>query len=106
MARNKKTETSNTEEMANAEIQIDVAPVEAKVSEEEPKAESEEVKETAKAPKAKKAEEPTDQEKELMRLYPHYEKVWITPEGFVHPEKTPEYLRKGAKLLKNIFYNK
>lgn len=106
MAKGKKTEKASTEESVNAEIQIEVTPAEAPVSEEQSVAEPEEVKETPKASKTKKVEEPTTQEKELMRLYPHYEKVWITPDGFVHPEDTPEYLRRGAKLLKNIFYNK
>lgn len=40
-----------------------------------------------------------------MRLYPQYEKIWITPKGFVHPEGAPQYLLKGAKLLKNKFFN-
>lgn len=106
MGRTKKTETSNAEEALNAEIQIDVAPAETQVSDEQPSNDPEEVKETPKVSKTKKSEEPTDKEKELMKLYPHYEKVWITPNGFVHPEGAPEYMRRGAKLLKNLFYNK
>lgn len=41
---------------------------------------------------------------ELMRLYPQYEKIWITPNGFVRPEGTPQYLLTGAKLYTNKFY--
>ncbi len=44
-------------------------------------------------------------EEELMRLYPQYEKIWITPKGFVHPEGVPQYLLKGAKLFKNKYFN-
>lgn len=106
MGRTKKTETSNAEEALNAEIQINVAPAETQVSDEQLSNDPGEVKETSKVSKTKKSEEPTDKEKELMKLYPHYEKVWITPNGFVHPECAPEYMRKGAKLLKNLFYNK
>ena len=43
---------------------------------------------------------------ELMRLYPQYEEMWITPRGFVHPAGSPEYLVKDATLYKNKFYNK
>ena len=42
----------------------------------------------------------------LMKLYPHYEEFYVTPNGFVHPTGVPEYLRKGATLYKNKFYNK
>lgn len=42
---------------------------------------------------------------ELMRLYPHYEEIWITPEGFVRPKGVNENLTKGAKLYKNLYYN-
>lgn len=41
-----------------------------------------------------------------MRLYPHYEELWITTNGFVHPVGTPKYLLKDAVLYKNKFYNK
>lgn len=113
MGKGKKTEKQNAEEAINAEIQIEVAPAEEQISDDSSN-ETEEAKEapkTSKAkknetPKAQKEEEPTVKEKELMKLYPHYEKVWITPNGFVHPEDAPEYMRRGAKLLKNIFYNK
>jgi len=42
----------------------------------------------------------------LMKLYPQYEHLYITPKGFVHPSGVPEYLRKGAKLYKNKYYHK
>lgn len=42
----------------------------------------------------------------IMRLYPQYEEMWITPRGFVHPVGTPQRLLKDAKLYKNKFYNK
>jgi thymidine kinase len=40
----------------------------------------------------------------LMRLYPQYKKIWVTPNGFVHPEGVPEYLTKGATLYENKYY--
>lgn len=43
---------------------------------------------------------------ELMKLYPHYEELWITPSGFVHPKNAPKYCTKGATLFKNKFYKK
>lgn len=50
--------------------------------------------------------EPSDRELELMRLYPQYEEIWITPDGFVHPKGAAKYLIQGATLYKNKFYNK
>lgn len=43
--------------------------------------------------------------KELMRLYPQYEEIWVTARGFVHPKDTPKYLLKDATLYKNIYFN-
>lgn len=40
----------------------------------------------------------------LMKLYPYLEKLWITPEGFVHPEGVPEIFREGATLYENKYY--
>ena len=40
----------------------------------------------------------------LMQLYPQYEKIYVTPKGFVHPENAPSYLTDGATLYKNEFY--
>lgn len=51
-----------------------------------------------------KTSEPTSRELELMRLYPQYDELWITPRGFVHHKSAPKYLTKGAKLFKNKFY--
>lgn len=42
----------------------------------------------------------------LMKLYSQYEEFYVTPKGFVHPKNAPAYLRQGAKLYKNKFYNK
>lgn len=66
------------------------------------------LEEPAKAPDFKETEEAQEDKRTitLMKLYPQYESFYVTPEGFVHPENTPEYLRHGAKLIKNKFYNK
>lgn len=90
MGRNKKTDTQ-----PEVDNQVDTQP---EVDEGQP----------SKSTEAPKNSEPelTNRELELMRLYPQYEKIWITPQGFVRPEGTPEYLLKGAKLYKNKFYNK
>lgn len=58
------------------------------------------------ADKEDKKEEIPAEAENLMRLYPQYEKIWITPEGFVHPEGAPGYLIKDAKLYKNKYFNK
>lgn len=114
MGRSKKTETAKAEEAVVADVQ---ASEEANSSEPTPAAEAqpneieevEEAPETAKeeksAAKSEPAEEISTRDAELMRLYPQYEKIWITPKGSVHPEGTPEYLLKGAKLFKNKFFN-
>ena len=43
---------------------------------------------------------------ELMRLYPQYEEIWVTSDGFVHPKNVPAYRTKGATLYKNKFHKK
>lgn len=115
MGRNKKTETAKAEEAVVVDVQVseEVTPSEPTIeTETQPSNEIEEVEEapeTAKkaTPSAKNepAEKISPREAELMRLYPQYEKIWITPKGFVHPEGTPAYLLKGAKLFKNKFFN-
>ena len=62
--------------------------------------------EEAKGKKASKEKEVDADILALMKLYPHYEEFYVTPNGFVHPAGVPEYLRKGATLYKNKFYNK
>ena len=70
--------------------------------------------ETEKAPEEEKvSEEETSEEaavspyvERLMKLYPQYEKFWVTKKGFVHPEGVPEHLTKGATLYTNKYYNK
>ena len=41
---------------------------------------------------------------ELLKLYPQYEEVHITVEGFVHPVGVPEYLLKNAIKYKNKYF--
>lgn len=62
--------------------------------------------EETKGKKASKEKEVAADILALMKLYPHYEEFYVTPNGFVHPAGVPEYLRKGATLYKNKFYNK
>ena len=101
MGRNKKTDTTAPEATAVEDIQAEevnenITNAEAPAVEDE----KESVVETTLPSK-----EPTAKETELMRLYPHYKKMWITPDGFVHPEGAPQYLLKGAKLFDNKFFN-
>lgn len=42
--------------------------------------------------------------KRLMKLYPQYKKLWITKNGFVHPEGVPKWMVEGAKLYNNKYY--
>ena len=107
MGRPKKTDTI---EAVNPEVE--------EVLDEQTNPEVEETSETEVSPinEAMQKEEPakeTETTKELpanviekMRLYPQYKELWITPHGFVHPVGVPQYLLKGAKLYKNVFYNK
>lgn len=46
---------------------------------------------------------PADVEK-LMKLYPQYEEIYVTPQGFVHTKDAAEYLLKDAVLYKNKYY--
>lgn len=41
----------------------------------------------------------------LMKLYPQYEKLYITPQGFVHPENAPKYVLENATLYTNKYFN-
>lgn len=41
---------------------------------------------------------------ELMKIYPQYQKFWVTSKGFVHPENAPAYLTKGATLYENKYF--
>lgn len=68
---------------------------------------TQEVKDVQETECGKKSEEniPSDV-LALMKLYPQYEEFYVTPKGFVHPAGVPEYLRKGATLYKNRFFNK
>ena len=63
--------------------------------------------ETTKAPENEgvKEENLPEYVTRLMRLYPQYEKLWISEQGFVHPEATPKYMRGDAMLYTNIFFN-
>lgn len=101
MPRTKKTETAeiidqNPEEIQNSsEIKAPIASPEE--ADEQPQIEVEEnIIEEGKIPA---------NVSELMRLNPQYEKIWVTPKGFVHPEGVPEYLLKGAKLYNNKYFN-
>lgn len=118
MGRSKKTETVKAEETVVVDVQVgEEAIASDPISEQEtqPSNEIEEIKETPETNQSKPIEEATSKsepveaissrEAELMRLYPQYEKIWITPQGFVHPEGAPQYLLKGAKLFKNKFFN-
>lgn len=66
------------------------------VCQEQPKKGDEEQK----APNA----EITPQVEKLMQLYPQYEQIYITKNGFVHPFGAPQYLIADATLYKNKYY--
>ena len=66
------------------------------VCQEQPKGEVEEQKATN--------VEITPQVEKLMRLYPQYEQIYITKDGFVHPFGAPQYLIADATLYKNKYY--
>ena len=93
----KKTEAVNIEEQTVGTVQDEQVVQESHVTEQA----SEQV-----LNKSEKKEEIPPRVADLMRLYPHYEELWITTNGFVHPVGTPKYLLKDAVLYKNKFYNK
>ena len=41
---------------------------------------------------------------ELMKLYPQYEQIYVTKDGFVHPFGVPKYLTADATLYKNKYF--
>lgn len=41
----------------------------------------------------------------LMQLYPQYEQIYITKDGFVHPVGAPQYLVADATLYTNKYFN-
>lgn len=108
MGRNKKIETTKVEELAvDAETGAEeMTPA----SESQPEAETTKVEEIEKSEetpvKDNKSDEISPRDLELMRLYPQYEEIWITPDGFVHPKGASTFLLNGAKLYKNKYYNK
>lgn len=106
MGRTKKSETTKVEEPV-VEVEAEEATVN---SESQPKTENtkvEDIEEAAVPPtKGDETDEISPRDAELMRLYPQYEEIWITPDGFVHPKGASPFLLKGAKLFKNKFYNK
>lgn len=119
MGRNKKTETAKSEEVVVVDVQVGedgITSEPATEQEAQPSSEIEKIEEVSETKKSKTTkqdsakddpvEEISPREAELMRLYPQYEKIWITPNGFVHPEGVPEYLVKVAKLFKNKYFNK
>lgn len=95
MARTSKQSVSKTEEEV----------LEKQVTD-EVKAAQENVEETPSQKETEKEEKIPQNVLHLMKMYPQYEEMYITPQGFVHPAGTPEYARKGAKLYKNKFFNK
>ena len=118
MAKNKKTEIANAEEIVGANVQGEEAGQISDPLAEQEMQQTNEIEEIEKDPESMKLdktkktsaegeaiEEISSREAELMRLYPQYKKLWITPKGFVHPEGAPQYLLKGAKLFKNKYFN-
>lgn len=66
---------------------------------------SEVVEKKTETPVEKKTEVIPENVDKLMKLYPQYEEIYITPEGFVHPKATaPAYAIKNAVLYKNKYY--
>ena len=42
----------------------------------------------------------------ILKLYPQYEKLYITSKGFVHPANAPKYLTEDAVLYENKYFIK
>ena len=102
----KKVETANVENQAAemAQEEQDVTTVQEEQKGQDSNESEHEPEESA---------DKTDENKEisrhvdkLMRLYPQYEELWITPHGFVHPSGAPNHVLKGATLYKNKYYKK
>lgn len=83
-SKKEKTEEQDTPEVENTETQV--------------KTEAEEQD----TPEVK--EIPANVEK-LMQLYPQYEQIYVTKDGFVHPVGVPQYMVADATLYTNKYFN-
>lgn len=109
MANKKKTEEANAEvtnpENVNQNEQVTQSPETQNPENEEKVNEGQEVQ-TETVSKQTSGKDPSPRVLEIMRLYPHYEELWITPNGFVHSKNAPAYCIKGATLYKNKYFKK
>lgn len=58
----------------------------------------------AAAPKENKATPIPEKVDAMMRLYPQYKEIYVTPKGFVHTKDAPKYAIKDAVLYQNKYY--
>lgn len=108
MGRTRQTDKTNAEVKDPAPIaqtETEEAPV---INVENPESANDEVEtpDEKEEPEKEAAKGPDTRVLDLMRLYPQYEEMWITPEGFVRPKGVAKYLIKGATLYKNQFFKK
>ena len=102
------TEANMTEDQATPETEANMTEDQATPETEENTAEEQIVLEadadTTEEQIIPETEVPVNVER-IMQLYPQYEKLYVTKEGFVHPEGSPKYLVAGATLYTNKYYN-
>ena len=97
-----KAQTDKTEEKTEVTPEVENTEVKTDVKTEE--TQDEQIEQKAQTDKTEEKTEVAPEVEKLMKLYPNLEKMWVTQQGFVHPENVPEYLRKGAKLYVNKYY--
>ncbi len=102
----KKVETANVENQAAEMAQEEQNVTTAQEEQMEQDANESEHKPKESADKTNENKEIPHYADKLMRLYPQYEELWITPHGFVHPAGAPRHVLKGATLYKNKYYKK
>lgn len=56
------------------------------------------------APKESKTPPISEKVDALMKLYPQYKEIYVTPKGFVHTKDAPKYAIKDAVLYQNKYY--
>lgn len=104
----KDVKTAESQEVKVPETEKSKAPEEAKGPEKKKAEKSNTSNGTKKETKSAKKEvantEIPENVDKLMKLYPQYEEIYVTPQGFVHTKDATEYLLKDAVLYKNKYY--
>ena len=101
----KKTSDTPTQKVEKTNVEQETPSVASNETESTPIENVEETKvEKVSSSVASDKKELTPEIEGIMKLYPQYERIYITKEGFVHPYGVPKHLTEGATLYTNKYY--